>query len=174
MKTQGFRTFWLFARAITMTAVSFIGESGSDSNFEIRLTLPRNIKGFMIQTGDPSGTGKGGDSIWGGPFNDEIRPTIKVCELMHFLPGTHHRFGSIIGAWWPWQTRHRILTSPSFLSRMRSNLPLTVRPEKPNTIISFPDPNHSAGKYTIFGRFVKDLFHLPVLTCHFLQGDRWC
>jgi len=40
---------------------------------------PRNIKGFMIQTGDPSGTGKGGDSIWGGPFNDEIRPTIKVC-----------------------------------------------------------------------------------------------
>lgn len=26
----------------------------------------------MIQGGDPSGTGKGGESIWGGKFNDEF------------------------------------------------------------------------------------------------------
>jgi peptidyl-prolyl cis-trans isomerase-like 3 len=39
----------------------------------------RNIKGFMIQGGDPTGTGKGGQSIWGRPFNDEIRQTLKVC-----------------------------------------------------------------------------------------------
>ena len=32
----------------------------------------RNIKGFMVQTGDPSGTGKGGESIFGKPFNDEF------------------------------------------------------------------------------------------------------
>eukprot|EP00986_Skeletonema_menzelii_P013372 scaffold7693_cov228-Skeletonema_menzelii.AAC.4 len=32
----------------------------------------RNMKGFMIQGGDPSGTGKGGESIWGGKFNDEF------------------------------------------------------------------------------------------------------
>ena len=32
----------------------------------------------MIQGGDPTGTGKGGESIWGGWFNDEIRPTVKV------------------------------------------------------------------------------------------------
>jgi len=38
----------------------------------------RNIKGFMIQGGDPTGTGKGGQSIWGRPFNDEIRQTLKV------------------------------------------------------------------------------------------------
>ncbi|CAE6393828.1 unnamed protein product [Rhizoctonia solani] len=37
----------------------------------------RNIKGFMIQTGDPTGTGKGGQSIWGKPFSDEIRATLK-------------------------------------------------------------------------------------------------
>ena len=32
----------------------------------------RIIKGFMIQGGDPSGTGRGGSSIWKKPFEDEI------------------------------------------------------------------------------------------------------
>lgn len=34
----------------------------------------RNISGFMIQGGDPTGTGKGGASIWGGKFPDEFHP----------------------------------------------------------------------------------------------------
>lgn len=38
----------------------------------------RNIKGFMIQGGDPTGTGKGGTSIWGKKFSDEIRESLKV------------------------------------------------------------------------------------------------
>lgn len=32
------------------------------------------------------GTGKGGQSIWGHPFADEIRPTLKVSIVKDFIP----------------------------------------------------------------------------------------
>lgn len=38
----------------------------------------RVIKDFMIQGGDPTGTGAGGESVYGGPFDDEFN-----TELFH-------------------------------------------------------------------------------------------
>ena len=53
----------------------------------------RIIDGFMIQGGDPTGTGMGGESLWGGKFKDEFSG--KVSNIPYSLsmansgPGTN-------------------------------------------------------------------------------------
>ena len=39
----------------------------------------------MLQTGDPTGTGKGGTSIWGRKFEDEFHETLKVRLIIKNL-----------------------------------------------------------------------------------------
>ena len=42
-----------------------------------RTCFHRVIPGFMAQGGDPTGTGEGGDSVWGRPFRDETHARIR-------------------------------------------------------------------------------------------------
>ena len=41
------------------------------------LTFHRIIEDFMIQGGDPTGTGRSGESIWGGAFEDEFSENLQ-------------------------------------------------------------------------------------------------
>lgn len=60
----------LFPDKTPKTAENFI--THAKNGYYDGLKFHRVIKDFMIQGGDPLGTGIGGESIWGGKFEDEF------------------------------------------------------------------------------------------------------
>ncbi|KAG6846893.1 Peptidyl-prolyl isomerase cwc27 [Arthromyces matolae] len=40
----------------------------------------RIVPGFLVQTGDKTGTGGGGESFYGEPFEDEIHPRLRFAH----------------------------------------------------------------------------------------------
>ena len=60
----------LYPNETPKTIENFCGHARS--GYYDNVIFHRVIKGFMIQTGDPLGDGTGGESIWGGEFEDEF------------------------------------------------------------------------------------------------------
>lgn len=60
----------LFPEQAPLAVENFV--SLAQEGFYDGLTFHRVIEDFLIQSGDPTGTGTGGQSIWGEPFDDEI------------------------------------------------------------------------------------------------------
>jgi peptidylprolyl isomerase len=72
--TQGKIEIQLFPDLAPKTCENFIGLI--QKGYYDGLIFHRVIKDFMIQGGDPTGTGRGGESIWGGKFEDEVTPNL--------------------------------------------------------------------------------------------------
>lgn len=71
MKTSmGTITFALFPEQAPKTVENFVGLA--KKGYYDGITFHRVIADFMIQGGDPTGTGAGGESLWGDAFEDEF------------------------------------------------------------------------------------------------------
>ena len=64
----------LFMKEAPLTAGNFL--SLAEKGFYDGIIFHRVIDQFMIQGGDPTGTGRGGESLWGKEFEDEVTPTL--------------------------------------------------------------------------------------------------
>lgn len=71
---QGAVTVDLYPEYAPKTVENFTEHA--KNNYYDGIIFHRIIKGFMIQGGDPTGTGMGGESIWGEAFEDEFTPAL--------------------------------------------------------------------------------------------------
>ena len=71
---QGDITLELYPKVAPKAVKNFI--ELSKKGYYDGLIFHRVIKGFMIQGGDPTGTGRGGESIYGGVFDNEYAPNV--------------------------------------------------------------------------------------------------
>lgn len=65
----------LFATKVPKTVENFVGLA-TDGKYD-GVIFHRVIADFMLQAGDPTGTGRGGESYWGGKFDDEFDSSLK-------------------------------------------------------------------------------------------------
>ena len=70
--TQGDVEIELMPGIAPLAVANFVGHI--NSGYYNDLIFHRVIEGFMVQGGDPLGTGTGGESIWGKNFPDEFSP----------------------------------------------------------------------------------------------------
>ncbi|NCQ19039.1 MAG: peptidylprolyl isomerase [Ignavibacteria bacterium CG22_combo_CG10-13_8_21_14_all_37_15] len=78
--TMGTIEILLFDELVPKTVENFVGLA--EKGYYNGIIFHRVIENFMIQGGDPTGTGRGGESFWGKAFADEFN-----MDLKHETPG---------------------------------------------------------------------------------------
>jgi cyclophilin family peptidyl-prolyl cis-trans isomerase len=94
------------------TVANFVGLA--EKGYYDGVIFHRVIDNFVIQGGDPTGTGRGGESIYGHPFEDEFHPDLKhdkagVLSMANAGPNTNGSQFFITLAPTPWlDNKHSI------------------------------------------------------------------
>jgi len=90
--TQGRIEFKLFPAVAPKACENFVGliEKGYYDGIVFHRIIPR----FMIQGGDPTGSGRGGESFWGKKFADEVTTDVRfdkpgLLAMANAGPGTN-------------------------------------------------------------------------------------
>ena len=110
--SEGIIELKLFCDAAPKACENFIGLV--NKGYYDGVVFHRVIKGFMIQGGDPTGTGMGGESIFGEPFEDEVSPEVTfdkagILAMANAGPGTNGSQFFITVAATPWLNGHHTI-----------------------------------------------------------------
>ena len=86
----------------------------AEKNYYDGIVFHRIIKDFMIQGGDPSGTGRGGQSAWGKSFDDEFSYDVNfeesgILAMANSGPGTNGSQFFITTVATPWLHMHHTI-----------------------------------------------------------------
>ncbi len=121
---------------VTVERITGLAKEG----FYNGLTFHRVIPRFMVQTGDPTGTGRGGAERPGFPFKDEFSPNLKfdvpgrLAMANIGQPGTNDSQFFITEAEVPHlNNRHTIFGDCTGLAVVRQIARVPTREEKPVT-----------------------------------------
>ncbi|PWZ00398.1 hypothetical protein BCV70DRAFT_94770 [Testicularia cyperi] len=106
--TFGDISITLFSDLVPKTCSNFVGLA--KKGYYDNVIFHRVIKKFMIQTGDPLGDGTGGESFWGGNFEDEFHPSLDhskpfTVSMANAGPGTNGSQFFITTVPTPWLDR---------------------------------------------------------------------
>jgi len=85
-----------------------------ESGYYNGIIFHRVIKGFMVQGGDPTGTGRGGESIWKKPFEDEVDSSVQfddagILAMANAGPNSNGSQFFITCAKTPWLNRRHTI-----------------------------------------------------------------
>lgn len=102
----------LFDQQTPKTAENFAGLA--KKGYYNGIIFHRVIDGFVIQGGDPTGSGRGGQSIWGRPFQDEFDKSLRhdgpgILSMANSGPNTNGSQFFVTLAATPWlDGRHSV------------------------------------------------------------------
>ncbi len=115
------------------------------------IVFHRVIKDFMIQGGDPTATGCGGESIWGHNFKDEFTPELHnlrgALSMANAGPGTNGSQFFIVQA----NSVH-----PNFISQMKE-LPDYFPAEAVEAYAQVGGTPHLDYHHTVFGQVYEGM-----------------
>ncbi|MBQ0139052.1 MAG: peptidylprolyl isomerase [Kurthia sp.] len=145
--TMGTIEIKLFQELAPKTVQNFL--THAENGYYDGIIFHRIIKDFMIQGGDPTGTGMGGESIYGSTFEDEFNPELMnlrgALSMANAGPGTNGSQFFIVQA---------KSVQKSMLKQMKDY-------DYPEEIINAYAENGGTpwldGKHTVFGQVVKGM-----------------
>ncbi|WP_414840193.1 peptidylprolyl isomerase [Carnobacterium sp. TMP28] len=133
----------LFPEFAPKAVENFVGLS--EKNYYDKTIFHRVIQDFMIQGGDPDGTGLGGESLWGEPFEVETSDHL------------YHTRGALSMA----KTNAPIsIGSQFFIVQNQQDMSHSVSETTPNEIVkTYKNGGYPSldGSYTVFGQVIEGM-----------------